>query len=390
MKTQEREKNGRLGVERRIQRENVRRMLMASVSFFILFFVNFIILQIQAEKINSYIIWIFTIMAEVYAGGYLLVAYRWLSNRKKWNVQMELRLFWIIYATLMLVETFMWKNTFSTLVVYWLMTAVLAIVPLWNNKEFLVNQGIQIAVIVCLICYQKLDIEAVTYLLANQLLCCIISRQSYYNFCQRVADATAIDTAKTLSEMDPMTNLLNRRGLERSLERIWPGTVRNNRQIAVMMIDIDNFKKYNDHFGHLEGDSCIRQVAEEIHKITRRKSGFAARVGGEEFVVCLSEIEKSEALKWAVRLKENVENLNILQAEDNFLPVVSVSIGVAWEYAKKDVDFAWMQKRADEALYQAKESGRACVYLEGKCYAKTQRLGNRKQYYAERGFRSLG
>ncbi len=82
--------------------------------------------------------------------------------------------------------------------------------------------------------------------------------------------------------------------------------------------------------------------------------------------------------------------MNILQAEDNFLPVVSVSIGVAWEYARKDVDFAWMQKRADEALYQAKESGRACVYLEGKCYAKTQRLGNRKQYYVERGFRSLG
>lgn len=390
MKTQKREKNRRLDFERRVQRENVRRMLIASVSFFILFFVSSIILRIQAKEINPYLIWIFMIMAEVYAGGYLWISYRWLLSRKKWNVQMELRLFWIIFAALMLVEAFMWENTFSTLVVYWLMTAVFAIVPLWNNKEFLVSQVIQITVIVCLICYQKLGIETGIYLLANQLLCCIISRQSYYNFRQRVADATAIDSAKTLSELDPMTNLLNRRGLERSLERIWPGYVRNNRQIVVMMIDIDNFKKYNDHFGHLEGDSCIRQVAEEIHKITRRKSGFAARVGGEEFVVCLSEIEKSEALKWAVRLKENVESLNILQAEDNFLPVVSVSIGVAWEYARKDVDFARMQKKADEALYQAKESGRACVYLEGKCYAKTRRIRNKKQYYVERGFRSLG
>lgn len=390
MEAQEREKKRRSGFARRVQRENVRRMLIASVSFFILFFVSSIALRVQAGEINPYMIWIFMIMAEVYAGGYLWVSYRWLSGRKKWNMQMELRLFWIIFAVLMLVEAFMSDNTFFTLAVYWMMTAVLAIAPLWNNKEFLVSQGIQIAAIVCLICYQKPGMETVAYLSANQLMCCIISRQSFYNFRQRVADATAIDTAKTLSEMDPMTNLLNRRGLERSLERIWPGYVRNNRKVAVMMIDIDNFKKYNDHFGHLEGDSCIRQVTEEINKIIRRKSDFAARVGGEEFVVCLSEIEKSEALKWAVRLKENVESLNILQAEDNFLPVVSVSIGIAWGYARKDLDFAQMQKKADEALYEAKENGRACVYLEGKCYAKTKRIGNIKQYYAERGFRSLG
>ena len=303
---------------------------------------------------------------------------------------MELHLFWIIFAVLMLVEAFVAENTFFTLASYWVMTAILAIVPLWDNKEFLVSQGIQITAIVCLICYQKAGMETVAYLSANQLMCCIISRQSFNNFRQRVADATAIDTAKTLSETDPMTNLLNRRGLQRSLERIWPGCVRNNRKVAVMMIDIDNFKKYNDHFGHLEGDSCIRQVTKEIRKMTRRDSDFAARVGGEEFVVCLSGVEKSEALKWAVELKENVESLNIPQAEDNFLPVVSVSIGVAWGNARRDSDFVQMQKKADEALYEAKKSGRACVYLEGKCHAKTKTVGNIKQYYVERGFRSLG
>ena len=95
-------------------------------------------------------------------------------------------------------------------------------------------------------------------------------------------------------------------------------------------------------------------------------------------------------MKWAVELKENVESLNIPQAEDNFLPVVSVSIGVAWGNARRDSDFVQMQKKADEALYEAKKSGRACVYLEGKCHAKTKTVGNIKQYYVERGFRSLG
>ena len=390
MKTQEREKKRRSGFVRRVQRENVRRMLIASVSFFILFFVNSIVLRIRAEKVAPYMVWSFMIVAEVYAGRYTWMSYQWLSGRKRQNMRIEMHLFWSIFTVLMLIEAFMLQDAFATLAVYWMMTAILAVVPLWNSREFLVNQGLQIAAIVCLICYQKLGTETVVYLSANQLMCCIISRQSYYNFRQHVADATAIDTAKTLSEMDPMTNLLNRRGLERSLERMWPGCVRNSRKGAVLMIDIDNFKKYNDHFGHLEGDSCIRKVTEEIHKMTGGKSDFAARVGGEEFVVCLSGLEKQEALKWAIRLKENVEGLNIPQAEDNFLPVVSVSIGVAWGYARKDTNFAQLQKKADEALYGAKESGRACVYLEGKCHAKTGAAGNIRQYYGERGLRSLG
>lgn len=156
------------------------------------------------------------------------------------------------------------------------------------------------------------------------------------------------------------------------------------------MIDIDNFKKYNDHFGHLEGDTCIRRVTAEIHKMTGKKSDLAARVGGEEFVVCLPGMEKGEALNWAIKLKENVESLNIPQAEENFLPFVSVSVGVVCGYARRSADFEQMRKKADEALYEAKESGRACVYMDGECHARTRVAGNIRQYYMERGFRSLG
>lgn len=391
MKAQEREKRGRLVYTRRVQKENVRRMLAASVSFFVLFFINSIALQVHAGgTIKPYIIWPFLVLAEVYAGAYIWKSYHWFSNRRKSDMQMELYLFWFIFVALMLAASFMSSQTFFKLAVYWIMTAVLAVVPLWDSKESLVSQGTQIAAILFLIMYQKLGIENIIYLAANQLMCCVISRQGYYNFLRRAADATAIDMAKTLSETDPMTNLLNRRGLERSLEHIWTECVRNNKKVAVIMIDIDNFKKYNDYFGHLEGDTCIRRVTAEIHKMTARKSDLAARVGGEEFVVCLPEMEKSEALKWAIKLKENVEKLEIPQSEDNFLPVVSVSVGVAWGYARGNSGFEQMRKKADEALYQAKESGRACVYMEEKCHAMTRRAGNMRQYYMERGFRSLG
>ena len=391
MEEQEREKKSHPGFVRRVQRENVRRMLMASVCFFVLFLINSIILQVQtAQEIEPYIIWSFLVLAEVYAGAYIWTSYRWLSSKKKWNMDRELRLFWIIFTALMLVVSFMAEDTFFALAVYWVMTAVLAIVPLWNNKEFMVSQILQIAAIAFLIVYREVGIENIIYLSANQLMCCIISRQGYYNFLQRVADATAIDKAKTLSETDPMTKLMNRRGLERSLSHVWPRCVCSNMKVAVVMIDIDNFKKYNDYFGHLEGDTCIRRVAAEIQKMTSKKMEFAARVGGEEFVVCLPGVEKAEALKWAVKLKENVETLAIPQAKDNFLPIVSVSVGVTWGHARKNVEFAQMQKKADEALYEAKENGRACVYLEGKCHAKTQAASNVRQYYVEKRFRSLG
>lgn len=386
-----REKKERCNFARRVQGENVRRMLIASVSFFVLFLVSSIGLRIQtAVQINSSILWIYLILTEAYAGVYIWISYQWLSSKRKWDMRMELHLFWTIFLALMLALSFILSNTFFTLCVFWVMTAVLAVVPLWSNKEFFISQGIQLTAILFLIFYQNLTLESVVYLIANQLMCCIISRQGYYNFQQRAADATAIDTAKVLSETDPMTNLLNRRGLEHSLSQVWPGCVRSNLTVAVIMIDIDNFKKYNDRFGHLEGDSCIRRVTAEIHKGICDKADFAARVGGEEFVVCLPGIQKSEALKWAERLKKNVEGLNIPQAQDNFLPMVSVSIGVAWGYAKEQVDFYQMQKKADEALYQAKKSGRACIYLDGECHAKTRDLVGLATSYLERGFRFLG
>lgn len=391
MKETDREKKARLRFTRRVQRENVRRMLIASVSFFVLFFTNSIILRIQTvQPIKPFIIWTVLVFAELYAGAYVWLSYQWLSGKEKWNIRIEQHLFWIIFVVLMLAASYISQNTFFTLAVYWIMTAVLAMVPLWNNKEFVVAQGVQIAAIIFLIFHQELGVENVIYLFANQLMCGVISRQGYYNFLQRAADAKAIDTAKTLSETDAMTNLWNRRGLERIQEQIWSECVRKNMKVAVLMIDIDNFKKYNDYFGHLEGDSCIRKVADEIRKLASQKTEFAARVGGEEFVVCLPGREKTEALEWAVKLKENIENLKIAQAKDNFLPVVSISVGVAWGQAGKNMDFVQMQKKADEALYQAKESGRACVCLDGKCHARTKAANNIRQYYLEKGFRSLG
>lgn len=367
----------RHGFAGRVQRDNIRRMLLVSVSFCLFLFVSIIFLQTHVvQSVRPYAVWTLAVLGEAYAGVHIWISYRWLSNKKKSNVQKQIYLFWFIYVVLMVTVSLLFKGTFSVLAVYWIMTSVLAIVPLWNHKEFFVSQGIQFIAIFLLVSNREFGAEIILYLLGNQLLCGIISRQSYQNFLQRTANEAEIAAAKNLAEIDVMTNMLNRRGLKCNLERIWPASIRNNMRIAVIMIDIDNFKKYNDYFGHLEGDNCICKVTEEIRKRISGKKDFAARVGGEEFVVCLTGVGKEEAVKWAIGVKEDIEGLRIPQAEDNFLPIVSVSIGVAWGYAGDNIEFTQMWKRADESLYKAKKNGRACICFERKCYARTKEEGS--------------
>lgn len=390
VKEQKRKKTTRSMYWKRVQRENVRRMLLTSVCFCVLFLLCAIVLRINSEQIiNAKILWVLLVLEEAYAMTFGWRAYRWLSGERRGNIQLEVSGFWIIFETVLIVGALVAGDTFFKLVVYWIMTAVLAIGPLYNNREFLTSLAVQIVALVVLIICQKLGMQTIIYLAANQLMCGIISRQGYYNFLRRAEDAEAIDTAKNLSETDPMTKLLNRRGLERRIERMWNICLRANKKVAVIMIDIDNFKKYNDSFGHLEGDNCIRKVSEQIHNMIRKKSELAARVGGEEFVIFLPDMDKAQALNWAIKLKENVEKLCIQQADSNFLPIVSISVGVTWGYARKNGSFAQMQEQADEALYGAKKSGRACVYMEENCYAKTRTTGKIQGSY-EKAFRSLG
>ena len=192
------------------------------------------------------------------------------------------------------------------------------------------------------------------------------------------------------AETDPMTKLLNRRGLERRISTIWPMCVRQGVNVAVIMMDIDNFKKYNDTFGHGQGDLCIQEVARKLMEHTQRKTDYAARIGGEEFLVFLPDVSKDEAIKWARKCKDSIESLGIKQANENFLPYVSVSMGICHLNLKGQGEFWEMQNEADRCLYLSKENGRASIFIEDHCCGQTRTAFDKRQYNLEKGFRSLG
>lgn len=155
--------------------------------------------------------------------------------------------------------------------------------------------------------------------------------------------------AERIALMDPLTGLANRRYADLHLERVFAAAMRG-RTLAVVMFDLDHFKRVNDEFGHAVGDDVIRAMGEVLERNTRRMN-LAARFGGEEFLVVLSDIDPAEALGFAGRVREELRDLELPCGR------VTVSAGVA-TYAPGMGSADVLVAAADRALYQAKESGR--------------------------------
>lgn len=164
-----------------------------------------------------------------------------------------------------------------------------------------------------------------------------------------------------LSATDQLTGLKNRRYLDQTLAEEFARCCRYGHTLAVLLMDIDHFKSFNDTYGHLIGDECLKDVAHCVRKGLRWPSDRAARFGGEEFCVVLPETEQEGALTVAERIRKNVENLNFV-VNDKRVPV-TISIGVTVIVPTTNLAVEYMLESADNALYASKEAGRNRVTL---------------------------
>jgi diguanylate cyclase (GGDEF)-like protein len=144
----------------------------------------------------------------------------------------------------------------------------------------------------------------------------------------------------------------------------WQRAARQVTPLAVIMIDVDHFKAYNDHYGHQAGDDCLRQVAQALASTVQRANDLLARYGGEEFVVVLPALTGKQALQVAERLLAAVAAQSIPHAKNSAAPVVTVSIGVAYGTPELNAQCADLLAEADALLYQAKHQGRNRVALK--------------------------
>lgn len=166
------------------------------------------------------------------------------------------------------------------------------------------------------------------------------------------------DKLEELSMCDSLTGIPNRRYFDETLEKKHREVLRDKKSLAVIMIDIDFFKLYNDNYGHWKGDECLARVATTLRKTLKRPTDTVSRYGGEEFVILLKDIDKDGAKKVAESLVNAIAELKIPHEYSPVTNFVTISAGVAIKEESEPISKEELLKIADNALYRAKESGR--------------------------------
>lgn len=176
------------------------------------------------------------------------------------------------------------------------------------------------------------------------------------------------DLLEKLALIDALTNLPNRRRFEQILKREWSRCRRSQAPISIMILDIDHFKQFNDHYGHPAGDRCLKRVAQALPIPLKRPADSIFRYGGEEFIAVLPETDHSVALKLAEKMRLQVASLAIPQVQGkDTQPYISISIGVTTNIPSSRSNPKMLVQLADKMLYEAKHSGRNCV--KGKVFS---------------------
>ena len=166
------------------------------------------------------------------------------------------------------------------------------------------------------------------------------------------------EALKKLTCQDGLTGIANRRRMDEFLRKECLRSVRDDTPLSFILIDIDYFKPYNDHYGHLAGDECLQKVARGLEAVVRRGSDLIARYGGEEFAAVLPNTDWQGAERIANELLEKIRSLSLPHEYSGAADIITISMGVISRLACKDMAPEDMINEADAALYEAKSSGR--------------------------------
>lgn len=169
------------------------------------------------------------------------------------------------------------------------------------------------------------------------------------------------DLLRSMALMDGLTGVANRRKFDEDILAAWRQCFREQKPLSLIMADVDYFKWYNDRYGHLAGDGCLKSVAQALCEMVRRPYDQVARYGGEEFACVLPNTGISGAVEIAEKMQEHIRALGIEHSASDVDRVVTISLGVATLTPTGDFGFQALIEAADKQLYEAKKAGRARV-----------------------------
>ncbi len=173
------------------------------------------------------------------------------------------------------------------------------------------------------------------------------------------------DMLESLSTTDGLTGISNRRRFDGFLEQEWRRSMRKRSELSLILMDIDYFKQFNDRYGHLAGDDCLKQVAAVLRRALRRAGDLAARYGGEEFACVLPGMGRKRAGQVAQGIADEITRLRIPHGDSPVADHVTLSFGVATIVPEKGQEYPDLIEMADRSLYSAKQGGRNRVAAFG-------------------------
>jgi len=161
-----------------------------------------------------------------------------------------------------------------------------------------------------------------------------------------------------LANVDELTQIANRRSFDRYYQSQWQEMMESKQLLALILCDVDFFKKYNDFYGHQAGDDCLKKIAQTINSSLQRTGDLAARYGGEEFAIILPNTNVDGAIRFAQNLQENIRKQKLVHSASEVSPYISLSMGISSIIPTPKVPLSFLVSQVDSALYQAKKAGR--------------------------------
>jgi diguanylate cyclase (GGDEF)-like protein len=174
---------------------------------------------------------------------------------------------------------------------------------------------------------------------------------------------------RRLAMLDGLTMVSNRRHFDVCVEEQWTLLAQLQQPLSLILLDVDCFKPYNDHYGHLAGDDCLKQIAQALERVLKRPTDVLARYGGEEFAIILPLTSLQGAQQIARTIAHTIDDLHIPHAYSAATDHVTLSQGISSMIPSPQASLNTLIATADIALYQAKQQGRnqACIYGENQC-----------------------
>jgi diguanylate cyclase (GGDEF)-like protein len=309
------------------------------------------------------------------------VFFLWLVNRllaakeksiKK--IEYTYRSFWAVFALIMLGFSAKDIMFFSFPVNSILFCGAIAIVPILSLIEVLTFLLPNMLFTLVMLIVSKAQLQIIVGFVLIYIACFLLSIAIHHTYVnagikmllhtQKIEDLN--EKLLQQSRLDCLTRLLNRKGLKDNLEVAWACCKKNSKNAWMILFDIDFFKDYNDTYGHYEGDVVLQKIACCIKSCFERDTDIICRVGGEEFLIFLSNVKEEDVLKLIFEVRKQMEALKIKAGNPNVSQYLTFSIGMASSFPRGNDNPKDLFVTADKALYIAKANGRNCVVYNNK------------------------